>query len=254
MAEAHRLFVSEIFSAIQGEGKYAGVRQIFLRLAGCDLRCTYCDEPGSLEKKPGPANVEIFPGSREFTVLNSPLLVEQVVELILAIDSSLKHHSLSVTGGEPLLQVTGLSDVLSACRDSGMRIAIETSGTRAEALRRVCEPGDIVSMDVKLNSVDSASVSPAAQREFLECAIDLEAELYCKAVVSDVTDPAELIFAASWISEVSPHTTLYLQPVTSDDQHTSPSAAQLLGWQAEAMSVLADVRVLPQVHKLMGQK
>lgn len=254
MAESRRLFVSEIFSAIQGEGRYVGSRQIFLRLAGCDLRCAYCDEPASLEKKPGPARIELFPGSRKFEAFESPLPVGQVTSLIAEIETRLAHRFVSVTGGEPLIQPAGLGELLPACRASGIKIALETSGTRTDALRQVAEPGDVISMDIKLNSVDSTGVDPAAQRDFLGAAIDIGADVYCKAVVSAKVDAGELRSAAKWIACLDPSITLYLQPVSEVAGEIAPSADDLLGLQAEVMEILADTRVLPQVHKLMGQK
>lgn len=254
MTEQPRLFVTEIFSAIQGEGRYVGSRQIFIRLAGCDLRCVYCDEPGSLEKKPGPARIELLPGSREFQLVESPLPVVEVAGLISEIESRLAHRFLSVTGGEPLIQPAGLGELLAACRESGMKIALETSGTRPDALRQVAKPGDVVSMDIKLDSVDSTGVDPASQREFLEAAIDIGADVYCKAVVSARVDAEELRAAAMWIAGLDPSITLYLQPVSEVAGEIPPSADELLGLQAEVMKILADTRVLPQVHKLMGQK
>lgn len=254
MTEPPRLFVSEIFSAIQGEGRYVGSRQIFLRLAGCDLRCAYCDEPDSLEKKPGPARIEMRPGSREFEVLESPLPVGELASLISDIESRLAHRFLSVTGGEPLIQPAGLGRLLPVCRAAGMKIALETSGTRPDALRRVAEPDDVISMDIKLNSVDSTGVDPASQYDFLRAAIDIGAEVYCKAVVSAQVDIDELRSAAAWIADIEPSITLYLQPVSEVAGEIAPSAYELLGLQAEVMGILADTRVLPQVHKLMGQK
>lgn len=254
MNEPARLFISEIFSAIQGEGRYVGSRQIFLRLSGCDLRCSYCDEPDSLEKKPGHARIETRPGSREFDEMESPLPVTVVASRIVEFESQLAHRFLSVTGGEPLIQPAGLSELLPVCRASGMKIALETSGTRPDALRLVAEAGDIISMDIKLDSVDSAGVDPVSQCEFLSAAIEIGAEVYCKAVISASLDADELREAAKWIADLDPSLTLYLQPVSEAGGEVPPSAGALLGLQAQVMEILSDTRVLPQVHKLMGQK
>ena len=65
-------FISEMFSGIQGEGPYVGVRQVFVRLAGCDLRCHWCDTPASLVRR-GAGRYETSPGSREFTERPNPV-------------------------------------------------------------------------------------------------------------------------------------------------------------------------------------
>lgn len=252
MADTRRLFVTELFSAIQGEGRYVGSRQIFLRLAGCDLRCSYCDEPASLEKKPGVARIEKSPGSRDFVGMASPMHWRVVLKQILAMESQLRHGFLSVTGGEPLLQESGLSILLPECRSAGLKVMLETSGTHVDALKRVATEADVISMDIKLESVDSAGVDPRNQQRFLEAAISIGAEIYCKSVVSERLEPAELLEAASWIATVNPTLTLYLQPVTGEG-HSPPSPSDLLNLQRLTMDVLSDVRVVPQVHKLIGQ-
>ncbi|HEX7459911.1 MAG TPA: hypothetical protein VF279_04720, partial [Acidimicrobiales bacterium] len=67
------ILVSEIFSAIQGEAALVGERQVFVRLAGCNIRCTYCDQPEALERTAGPCRIEATAGRRDWTTEASPL-------------------------------------------------------------------------------------------------------------------------------------------------------------------------------------
>ncbi len=80
----------EIFESIQGEGFYLGVRQLFLRFAGCNLDCYYCDTPKTSET--------CFDAVANRTLAN-PVSANYVQQRI---DSS-KVHSVCFTGGEPML-------------------------------------------------------------------------------------------------------------------------------------------------------
>ena len=104
-------YVSEIFSSFQGEGLFAGRRHVFLRLAGCNLRCSYCDTPDSLERTPTCTIHDCDGGERS---LANPLRPDRLSSLLAPFLSAPGVHALAVTGGEPLLQAGFLADVLSA--------------------------------------------------------------------------------------------------------------------------------------------
>ena len=76
--------ITEIFSSIQGEGVFLGAKQIFVRFEKCNLNCVFCDESRDL-------------GVNEY----SPLELLKEVRALDASDGP--HHSVSFTGGEPLL-------------------------------------------------------------------------------------------------------------------------------------------------------
>lgn len=246
------LFVSEIFSAIQGEGAYVGCRQVFLRLQGCPYRCAYCDQPEALEKRPGPYRYEQTAGRRDFVTASSPVAASQVVEHVDALWRALPHHSVSVTGGEPLMQAGRLAELLPLLAARGHRIYLETSGTLVEGLVRVLPWVAHVSMDIKLASVDGVAIDPEIQRRFLEVAA--AADVFVKVVIGPATAEAELDRALRMVVATAPGTVVYLQPVTpAGTVSAGPTPEQMLEHQRRALSVHPDVRVVPQTHVLMGQ-
>ncbi len=97
--------LSEIFYSIQGEGLYAGVPSVFIRLAGCPYDCRWCDTPYAIK----PAD------SREMTV-------EQVFE---SVKRNLPGHAV-VTGGEPFI-TDELCELTSVLKNADAIVTIETS-------------------------------------------------------------------------------------------------------------------------------
>jgi len=243
--------VVEIFSSVQGEGLLIGYRQIFLRLFGCNLRCDYCDTPDSLEGL-GMCRIELPPGSWQFDLRPNPLSSGDLLEIVRQMNRTARHHSLSVTGGEPLLQAAFLQTFLPRVREEGLKIYLETNGLFPKLLARVVEQVDIIGMDIKIaSSTGIGEDMISAHREFLR--VGAKKELFVKVVVGSRTDEAEIYTAADLIAEVSPHIPLILQPVTPFGKVTEkPSPDRLLRLQAAALQRLEQVRIIPQMHKTMN--
>jgi len=106
MSKADRLQVHEIYASIQGESTFAGIPCTFIRLTGCNLRCSWCDTPQAFHGGEGLGRDEVLTRALEF---GTPL-----VEL---------------TGGEPLLQAGALPLMSELC-DAGRVVLVETSGER----------------------------------------------------------------------------------------------------------------------------
>ena len=253
------LLVSEVFSAIQGEGALVGTRQVFLRMTGCNIRCSYCDQPEALERRPGPCRIELTPGRRDWEVLESPLAVETVVGAVDRLWRAMPHHSVSVTGGEPLMQSKRLTGLFRQLAGLGMPLMAETNGTLVHALEELIGWLTYVSMDVKLPSVDGEKVDPAVQRRFLQVALHAGVETWVKIVIGPDTDRSELAEAVTGVAEAAPLASgqapvIYLQPVSPFASVTrGPSPDEVLGLQELALRIYPEVRVVPQTHKAIGQ-
>lgn len=240
--------ISEIFSSIQGEGMLAGRRQIFVRLMECNLDCRYCDT--NFEKS-DICRLESKPGSGTFLDLPQPPL-HKITSIFDGWLSQLPgaHHSVSFTGGEPLLYADALAEWFPEIRKS-LPIHLETNGTMHLALRRVKQYLDYISMDMKL-----PSTAGCTERLWDLHALFLReahgSNVSVKVVVGEVTTDSEIQRVCDVISSVDASLPLFLQPLSMPDGSIGITAASILRLQELASSRLPDVRVIPQMHKLLG--
>ena len=239
-----------MFSGIQGEGPHVGVRQIFVRLGGCDLRCSWCDTPGSLVRR-GLGRFEMAPGSRQFDQQENPILLESAWTLLARLEPA-EHHSVTFTGGEPLLQPEVVNYLAERTRQRGGSTYLETHGGRVRELAELVHLIDFVSMDIKLPSSSFDFVPLDVHAEFL--AIASATHVFAKLVVTPDTLESEVVAAAEMIATTAGGTPLILQPVSPAGQiKASPSPDQMLRLQSLASATGLDVRVIPQTHKISGQ-
>jgi 7-carboxy-7-deazaguanine synthase len=117
--------ITEIYKSLQGESTYAGLPCVFVRLTGCNLRCTWCDSEYT------------FQGGRRMTV-------EEVQDEVTRL--SPEAGLVEITGGEPMLQERELVPLMERLLAEGHTVLLETSGERP--LERV--PAEVVKIvDVK---------------------------------------------------------------------------------------------------------
>ncbi|MBR3457254.1 MAG: 7-carboxy-7-deazaguanine synthase QueE [Selenomonadaceae bacterium] len=238
--------IIEIFSSIQGEGKYVGCRQVFVRFEGCNLSCRYCDTE-HLPGTHGTCRVEAEAGSRRFEAWKNPMSLEQVCRVVGGMLRALPHQAVSFTGGEPLLHAEFIRAVARGIEGT---IFLETNGTLYEPLEQVISDVDIISMDIKFPSVVGVELWEE-HRRFLEIA--RRKDLYVKAVVSEETQSEEFRQAVGLLEETAPEALLVIQPVTPYGGCKAASPQKILDCQAYALQRLKDVRVIPQTHKMIGQ-
>jgi organic radical activating enzyme len=216
--------ISEIFSSIQGEGVYAGQKQIFVRFSGCNLNCAYCDTDfgrfQEYESKALYSKIESFGGV---------------------------FHSISFTGGEPLLQKDFLKESLPLVKRGGYKTYLETNGTLPESLDEVVDNVDIIAMDIKLPSSGGLSDFWQAHRDFLRIA--QRREVFIKAVICLSTADKDVMAMYDMLKVMKYSGILVLQP-NSFELDSLKGRLTLLKSYGEGYPF--HICVIPQMHKIMG--
>ena len=250
MNNVSRATLIELFSSVQGEGPFVGYRQVFLRFSGCNLTCDYCDTNSSTS--PDFCNLEGTPGRRDFVAIPNPVS-------LTAVDCHLRewgrgwpgvHHSLSLTGGEPLLAHEVLREWLPVLRRH-LPIYLETNGLLAGALLTLLSNIDYISMDFKLPSTSGMTNLWDDHAAFLDIAS--AKEVFVKIVIGAETEEWEIIRSCELIRRTGRILPLILQPVTRQNGSLGISPLKVLEFQELAARYLTDVRVIPQTHKFMDQ-
>jgi organic radical activating enzyme len=252
VSNEQKAHVVEVFSSVQGEGPWVGVRQIFVRLLGCNLDCAYCDAPETKVRQPL-CRIEDDPASGRFRTRPNPVSREDLLEEVQSFGPASGFHSVAITGGEPLLQHRFLKRFLPELHTLGHSVYLETSGELWKALEQISQWVDYCAMDIKLPSSSGERALWTEHRDFLTVCRGADIQTFAKAVVGANTPDDEIEAAAEVIAEVWPETLLVLQPVTPFGAVTqAPSAAQLLRQQMVARRILPNVRVIAQMHKVLG--
>lgn len=129
--EEMKLRVHEIFSSIQGEGVYTGYPTTFIRLSGCNLRCSYCDTKDSWDN-------------------TAPEL--DLRQLKLDLTKYDRNDYYCITGGEPLLQKEQVISLANWLVKRGKHVNIETNGSISISEEDGLDDRVVITMDVKCPS------------------------------------------------------------------------------------------------------
>lgn len=217
--------IAEVFDSVQGEGIYLGERQLFVRFFGCNLSCKFCDTKLNrfIEYEPE----ELF---AELKLYNGDF------------------HSVSFTGGEPLLQKDFLKEILGLTKGVGFKNYLETNGTLPGELKEVIDYLDIVAMDIKLPSSTERPHLWGLHRQFLEIAS--KTEVFLKAIVCQSTQEEDIKETIRLIKQVDPTAILVLQPDSFEDQ--SRLTEKLENFKNICAEENITICIIPQMHKVIG--
>lgn len=239
--------IAEVFQSIQGEGIYLGEKQIFVRFYGCNLdRCRFCDTQLDSPRT--------FPSSEalwEYRKVRGSFKEYETYELLDCLKLySNDLHSISFTGGEPLVQSNFLKDFLPLVKQEGFKTYLETNATLPQALKDVIEYLDIIAADFKLPSSTGVRNFWSEHEAFLKIA--LQKEVFVKAVICKNTDLADVKRAVELLAKFNREIPFVLQP-NSFEFHRQ-LADKIQEFKNFALRYLSDVRIILQMHKIVGVK
>lgn len=214
--------VCEIFKSIEGEGIRMGQAAVFVRLHGCNLRCSYCDSMYAVE---GP----------DFWFMNVGEVLAAVEEY--RAESGVK--CVTLTGGEPLIH-SGVEDLLTALSEAGFEVNIETNGTVPCKWRL---SGLFYTMDWKCKS------SGMSARMKMENIVSLGKNDVLKFVVGSVEDLQEAEGVVAQLSLTSPDNMphIFISPVWG-----KLTNEQIVNWMVSSKVMTQNnARFQVQLHKIV---
>ncbi|MBR5414205.1 MAG: radical SAM protein [Fibrobacter sp.] len=210
--------VSEIFKSIEGEGLRTGLPAVFIRLHGCNLRCSYCDSMYAVE------------GS-DYRQMSVAQVLDAVKEY-----GDITHVTL--TGGEPLIH-QDVEDLLRQLSDNGYRVNIETNGTVP------CKwhfPGLFYTMDWKCKS---SGMTSKMKMENLETLGKNDVLKFVVGTVEDLEETESVLKSLAEKKSNMPH--LFVSPVFGN-----LSNEEIVNWLLNSATMVKNnARFQIQLHKII---
>ena len=231
--------IFEIFTSIEGEGILYGTKTLFVRLAGCPYSCFYCDTLDALPLDSG----------KEYSI----------TEACNLIDNNLQDNTFKVnfTGGEPLIQHEAVSELAKHVKTRGLPTYLESACFASKKFLHVLPSIDFVKIEFK--TIDSEFIDekhyPELLRNTLEClqaAVEAKKTTYIKIVVSSKTEIGSFKDLLDKIFEIISKENIsgfIIQPTTSISE---PTLEQLLEFYDAVYPHYNEVRVVPQLHKIIS--
>lgn len=215
--------INEIFPSIQGEGPVVGYKQLFIRFCNCNLHCNYCDTE--------------FAAGTDYTP-------DELYQKIMKEYNLGEFHSISLTGGEPLLSSEFLKDFLPLVKGK-TKIYLETNATLPEKLICIKPYIDIISADIKLKSTSGFDCTKSHEAFFAQCA---GIRTFAKIVFDEKITDEEISLCTYLAEEFELELVLQPKMIGSQMSVSSEFCTEILDKFTRRHR---ETRLIPQVHKFL---
>lgn len=236
-----KAIIKEIFISTQGEGPYIGEKQLFIRFCGCNLCCTYCDTDFNQDNE------------------NMTFTAEELAQKIKTFKGYDHIHSISLTGGEPLLWSEFLKEFLLKVNKP---IYLETNATNAEEMGKLYDYVDFISADIKLPSSSGLENSFELHEQFfkiirektIDCVVSQNyncqrPNIFAKIVFDENITDEEIIKSTELAKKYD--LPLIIQP-KMDGMKLNIKTSVIEEIFNRFLERYQHVRLIPQVHKFLN--
>lgn len=238
---AGRVRLSEIFTSIEGEGIFFGTKTMFVRLAGCPLKCHWCDTTYAIPMDSGDEHS-----------------VEDVKGMI-AKDLQENTFKVNFTGGEPLVQHEAVIELAKFVKEKKVKTYLESACYDSARFAKVLPYIDICKIEFKMSDAKAVDEKHQtnlikSEMECLKMAVSAGKKPYVKIVVTNSTDIEEFsglvnkIFTEAGAKNIAG---FIIQPSYKIDE---PVLDRLFAFYDAVYPLYDQVRVVPQLHKIIGAR
>ena len=231
-----KVYINEVFTSIEGEGIYLGTKTFFIRFAGCPLRCFWCDTPYALSMSDG----------KEYSIDDAKRLIDNNI-----VKNTFKAN---LTGGDPLLQYKAVYDIARHLKGKGLLTYLESACYDSRRFAYLLPSIDICKIEFKLSDSNATKNDEMLIKEEMKClelAINNKKVTYIKIVVSNRSNIGEVKKLADEIFkrvDVNDIDGFVIQPAYGYE----PTMEQLLKIYDDLYKHYKDVRIIPQIQKVMS--
>ena len=231
--------IFEVFTSVEGEGILYGTKTLFVRLAGCPFTCFYCDTKEALPMDSG----------KEYSIQEACELVDQKIED--------KTYKVNFTGGEPLVQYEAVSELAKHVKTKKIPTYLESSCYDSEKFAKVLPFIDFVKIEFKTQDADFVDKNHYSKlvenaMECLRIAIASKKVTYIKIIVSSKTELEPFKELIQRIFNKVSKDNLAGFTIQPTYGIAEPSLQKLLKFYDLVYPHYNEVRVVPQLHKLIG--